>query len=924
MRRLVRLLENIDWYIIAALSSALPLIIPFLQSGLPKTADAESHTLRIVSVLVNLENGYWWPRWTPFLAGQYGYPLHNFHPPGTYIVEALVYLLTHANPAGIFMAAQVIVTLLYPLGAYRFARTFVGRPGALVAAVAYTYLPFRFRELWIQSDLPQFVAMMLLPWLLWTMSRTAQRKNARWVALTGAILAGLVLSHHSTTYLAVPVVVAYLFLLLYEEYRTGGFRTARQAAVALVGGLLLGIALSAVYWLPALAELPYIQINTIQGPLFDPLQNFIPSSLLLSGVTPIDRALLNWRLTNGLEGLRAGLPQVVAMVLGLLVLLPSFRCSFGVKWRVLLGAIGGAICLFLITPASANLWLVIPLARQVQFPARLLGDVGVLIIPGVAALPSLVSARWRTWIAGGLVLIFFGSTLPLLYAPLEFHDVPLPSPASEVAHEIQSGDIATTTANEYLPRWVTVQPTGGFQTAILRDQAANALQTLGWNVWIDDSSLPNGALINPEISQQAGTNRYRVQTPIAFTLRFHQLYFPGWQVQIDGNDAKLGQSEPNGLITVPISVGEHEISIGYAGTSVQHIADLISLVALVVWFSLLLTLRFRPKIRSRRRVMPSQRFALTISIASVLFVAFNQAVLIPSTNLFRPRTILPNVPASVRLNNVVFGGALELLGYDLDSSVVASGQTVHIRLYWGELHKTDLSLSGAVTLTSADGKQVWGKIEAFNLGQLNNTRDWPDTSVYVADEYFVPVVPDAPPFIASVRVTVFLQAFAPLQYLQTADGSHDYALTTIRIIGNFRSIADSQIRAVNADFGDAVTLAGYRLWRDGSGQECLGLRWQVHSTPPTAQVMIHFMDSQGSTLGVADSPPLNGLYPTSSWQSGQILDDVHCFSLPPATASIALGLYTLPDVARLSVKSADGTVLPDNQLLIGITNTQAQ
>ena len=139
MKQVERSIRSLDWGLFAAFLMALPLAIPFFQPGLPSAIDAENHLHRIVSVLVNWQNGYLWPRWTPYLYLQYGYPLHNFHPAGLYLIQALVYTVTHADIISIFKASEIGILFLYPVGAYLWAQTFTGHLGALVAAAAFVY-----------------------------------------------------------------------------------------------------------------------------------------------------------------------------------------------------------------------------------------------------------------------------------------------------------------------------------------------------------------------------------------------------------------------------------------------------------------------------------------------------------------------------------------------------------------------------------------------------------------------------------------------------------------------------------------------------------------------------------------------------------------------------------------------------------------
>ncbi len=931
---------RIDWYMVAAVLTALPLIAPFLQPGVPNVADAENHLYRIPSVLTSLLNGYGWPRWTPYLHGGYGYPLHNFHPPGVYIIEALTYIVTHADMIAISKVFPIATALLYPLGAYLFARTFANRPGALVAAAAYLYAPLRFRELWTQGDVPQFAAMALLPWLLWAIARTAERRTRLWVVLTGMLLCGLILFHHATTFLAVPMIGGYALLMIIDRYRARGRGEALKALGAVSIGGILGLALAAVFWIPALFELRNIQIGTVQDVTFTVPYNFVSLSTLLQGQPPIDRSLLNWAVPYGPNGVSVGLPQVGGLVLGLLVLLPifRFRCSFRVKWHAV-GAAGLAVVyLFLITPPSAGIWAIAPFATLVQFPWRLLGEVSVLVLPGAAILPELLPRRWQTWAAGALILVFFGSALPLLYAPLTFSALAPPTPAATITHENTTGDLGLTSTDEYLPHWVSVRPMAGFQTPALQSQAAAALQTLQWRVWIDDGNLPSGAAVSTEADPSPGTNRYQVQTPTAFLLTFHQMYYPGWQVKIDGQDVPVTPSTPNGLITTPIAAGTYEVTIAYAGTMLQHLADVLSGGALMVCAGLILAdliwrrsiwLRygysdgyiFSPRIPqiNVRLSLTGLPLAQIVSIGSLLFVVINQAWIMPSTDFLRPQSDPIHPPASHALQ-ITFGGVLQLLGYDLDSTLAAPGQSIHVRLYWRVTQPTNQELRASLTLSDPGGKQAWGQIDSFNLGR-SSTASWSPNS-YVIDDYDLPVAANAPPFAARLRLSVFPQD-GPLHYLPTDQSATDAVIATIHISGDLKTVTESQLQLLDGDFADFATLIGYRYQVATAGQSCLLLRWQVHQPKANIQVMIHFIDSGGSVVGVADSPPLGGEYPTGQWQPGQILDDNHCFILPSSAKVIGIALYTLPSVQRLSLNDLSGKRLADDTFMLSIPDAAA-
>jgi len=86
------------------------------------------------------------------------------------------------------------------------------------------------------------------------------------------------------------------------------------------------------------------------------------------------------------------------------------------------------------------------------------------------------------------------------------------------------------------------------------------------------------------------------------------------------------------------------------------------------------------------------------------------------------------------------------------------------------------------------------------------------------------------------------------------------------------------------------------------------LRWQALRKPPADYtVFVHVLDARGQVIEQSDSPPQAGTYPTSLWDAGEIVQDVHQMTVPPG-ATLEVGLYTQPDVQRLPARDeATGT-----------------
>lgn len=295
------------------------------------------------------------------------------------------------------------------------------------------------------------------------------------------------------------------------------------------------------------------------------------------------------------------------------------------------------------------------------------------------------------------------------------------------------------------------------------------------------------------------------------------------------------------------------------------------------------------------------------------FTLVQHLVLLPHTDLFRPASD-PLAPPASRRVDVTFGDTLHLLGYDLTPAQAAPGEPVTVRLYWRVTAPTDRTLTAAVQITGPDGRGVWGGADAYHPGAIPTTRWVPDR--YVVDRYTFTIAPDAPPFVGELRVFASERQGEQITELTTADGATSALLTSFRITGDYRRIAADELTGPAVRYGDGVRLRGYAL-HTGDAQTCVTLRWEALAADrPAYTVLLHLRDAAGETIAVLDGPPLDGLYPTDHWQTGQTLDDRHCFPVPGGAAELLIGLYTQPDLTRAAAVTADGSRLPDDVLRV--------
>jgi hypothetical protein len=133
-----------------------------------------------------------------------------------------------------------------------------------------------------------------------------------------------------------------------------------------------------------------------------------------------------------------------------------------------------------------------------------------------------------------------------------------------------------------------------------------------------------------------------------------------------------------------------------------------------------------------------------------------------------------------------------------------------------------------------------------------------------------------------------------------------------------------QWKPLNGEFAQQIRLRGYEIYGRGydgvygpvngplgrpiqTGDSLrVTLWWQAEGKPQTDYtVFVHALDASGQLAGQHDSPPANGFRPTSAWTAGEIVKDIHYFTVDRVVGEIAVGLYDARSGQRL--KTADGT-----------------
>jgi hypothetical protein len=838
----------------------------FRQPALACTDDLGFHLLRLTQLDHLLRHGVLYSRWAPDMALGYGFPFFNFYAPLAYYLAALVSALGPGLNLGMRLTFALGI-LGSGWATYRLARDHFRGPAALAAAVAVMYAPYHGYDVYFRGNLAEALAWPFLALALWVIGRLARRGVRFWLPLTALAGAAVLLTHNVFALIFLPLLGLYGAAEAWFGAKPApqrGQRLKRLAAVT--GALLLALALSAFFWLPAMAEQRYVHIDRLLvPPVFVYWNNFISLRELLALPLPVQPDLLNPSPPRGL-----GLAPVLLALPGLAGL---WRWRGARRRQVAFFGAATLVYAFLMTGASEPVWSAIPLLQFVQFPWRLLGPAAIclamLIAAGVDLLLDLEAGRLQRW--GGLVSGV--AIAALLLSSLFWFDprycggLEAPQIADVVAYEQATDTIGTTAKGEYLPRTVQLYPPqpapapGRFAAPTL--PAGVALLAAS------DEPLRATAILETEAPAQVTANVFA---------------YPGWRVLVDGEPAPVTPEAEYGRVTFPLPAGRHEVALRFGETPLRLAADLISGAA---WLALvLLFYRFPPERARERPPADGHGGAGYLLLGLVLFGLIAGVLPRMPNPLYRE-----GIPA-LQPRDISYQGGLRWLGFNRAAAEpVAPGQAARFDLFWTATAPPAANYQTTLHLVDEEG-QLWSDKDTARPRDL---RPAPPTSLwtpgqFALDSHLLAPLPGTPPGSYDVRLLLFDQ-----QTLQPAGAQENPAsegMVDQLVVARPEqpaTLAELQPQFPAEAAWGPLRLLGYNLDRAEAAPGdpfLLTLFWRAEEAPgDDYRAELSLLGPPGDAVLERRLPLVRAGFPSTSWQAGDTWRGQHALRLPPGLGS---------------------------------------
>jgi len=527
-------------------------------------------------------NGPFHAPWQADWAFGYGYPFYTFYAPLGYYAGALSHFILGLDYgpatkfsfyASLYLSGLLMYALVYVIG----QREQWPRLAwwALGAATGFALTRFHLTDVFVRNALAECWAWPTLVGVFLG-AEIARRQPWAGLLLVALMQCGLMLSHNVIALYGTIAIGCYVVLTI---------SNVRWPVTVMAGGAL-GAAMAAYFWLPALVLVKLTNASLPERP---------DVASTIASASDLHLHALYWQQyfveRLGIGGSIAGPDDPMGINLGIAVLIgivlaaiAVFRpgLSRGQHYRLCICLVLVGIFLSAMSPQMN--WARVPaMLRYVQFPWRLLiftAFFGCL----ATVMASPVLDKWfhpLVW-----VLIAALMAIPTLPAILN-----LP------------GLLTDRGTTKRVLRWYNRQERGGWFGGAAPEEywpltlkaPITDLKFLANHPAPANRVIEASAEFNVEDYKHEGTAySYKYNAPSDVTSTIGVVYFPGWELRLDGQrQPKRISMNAIGLVNVQLPAGSHTAELKYTISPIGRTARLVSCLAWAVWLSMAILLAFQ-------------------------------------------------------------------------------------------------------------------------------------------------------------------------------------------------------------------------------------------------------------------------------------------------------------------------------------------
>ena len=491
-------------------------------------------------------------RWVADMGYGYGYPQFNYYGPLPYYLMSLINLLG----VGIFDSVKIGFALSLVLGnltMFALAKKIFGSTAsALLSAFVYAYVPYRASDLYSRGAMGESWAFVFMPLILLGIKRLVEKPNVKSLALTGVFWGLLMATHNVTTLIFTPFALLWGVLLFIQK--EGDLVKKIFASVKWLSlSVLWGSALSAFFMIPVVFEKQFAHTESMIGGYFDYRAHFISFKQLFftsfwgygsSEIGP----------TDDLSFFFSPILLLLVVLTLLIVIRRFFQKRLKLSSQIMLLLVFGLFAAFMAHEKSSFVWSLASPLIYLQFPWRFLVLANFFFALAIGYSLKGVQKNIANWILVAITIVLFVFSVSF-FRPLRWLNLSEQEKFSGNFFDRQM----TISIFDYLPTSANTPP-----------------------------NAPAPVLPTSSVKESSVTNYISTATHLSFdfetmkdaTLRLNRLYFPGWEVRVNGKRSDVSYGS-DGIMFLSLAPGKFNIEAGLKDTPVRMLSNTISFIAII-------------------------------------------------------------------------------------------------------------------------------------------------------------------------------------------------------------------------------------------------------------------------------------------------------------------------------------------------------
>lgn len=494
-------------------------------------------------------------RWVPDAGYAYGYPQFNYYPPLPYYVGAIMHRvgIQYIDSVKILFIAGFVLSAITM---FILVSALINNWSGFVAALLYTYIPYKAVEVYVRGALSEFWAQIFFPLIFYFIYKLIKTGKQKFIVLLGVSIALLATTHTLMTMIFAPVALVWALYWLWGQ-------KWNHLNKIILGGML-GFGLAAFFLLPVAFERQFVHIESMLSGYFDYRAHFVSLyKLFISrewgyGSSGFPNEKLNLSL-----GIVQWLIGIVTAIFALIKIKKNTKYSK----LVLILSVMTLFSIFMMHMKSSFIWAQLPFLWYMQFPWRFLA-ISIFLL-------CLLSGYFINYLGKlgyiiGIVAIIIAFCLSIsFFVPKSWVNITDNDKFSGVSWQKQM----TISIFDYLPIYATLPPI---------NEAPSVPEIIDGKAEI--------------ITYQKGSSSQEGEIKVLedATIRLPLFDFPGMQVKVNGeivphynNDCR-GHDFCYGLISLKLPAGIHMVEVRLTNTPIRTIGNGFTLISIIIliWLSL--------------------------------------------------------------------------------------------------------------------------------------------------------------------------------------------------------------------------------------------------------------------------------------------------------------------------------------------------